>query len=106
MAQHTNKDSESNVVVSTLLVAVLASTAALLLLTAIVVWLADLVGSLCLSLLIVGSIVGIAAYYTYKIQLSPTLRRLREEYEMIAAIAKIIRSGCHKALTSILHLFE
>ncbi len=106
MAQHTKSDSESNVVVSTLLVAVLASTSALLLLSAFVVWFADVIGSLPLSLLIVGASAGASALIIYRIYLSPTLRRIREEYEIIVALARVIRGVYQSAIARLLQILS
>ncbi len=91
----------SNIVVTTLLVAVVSLASALLLLTSFVVWLARVLGSLTISLSITGVVLALAAYLIYRISLAPTLRKLREEYEATMEIIAIIRNGYHTIMRRI-----
>ncbi len=96
---------ESNVVVSTLLFAMIALTALLILLTAFIVWFASLIGSLSLSLLITGGALAIIAYAIYKIELHPTLVTLRAEWESLIAVVQMIRRSYNLAIDGLLRLF-
>ncbi|MFR9503149.1 MAG: hypothetical protein SNH73_01700 [Rikenellaceae bacterium] len=79
--------------IPTLLVVVLAFTSAILLLSAFVLWFAELIHSLTLSLTITGVVMGVAAWATYHISLRPTLHLIREEYENAMALISLIRKG-------------
>ncbi|MFI3333361.1 MAG: hypothetical protein SNI51_01935 [Rikenellaceae bacterium] len=99
-----SKDQRSNLVVWALLMVIFAFTTALLLLSAFIIWFADLIGSLTLSLSITSLVTAIIALSIYKVSLSPALKQLKEEYEMIIAIINAIRGGCHTLLSKLLKL--
>ncbi|MFI3281292.1 MAG: hypothetical protein R3Y44_04895 [Rikenellaceae bacterium] len=84
---------QSNLVISTMIVALLAFAAIMLLLSAFVIWFADLINSLPLALAITGSALAIASWTTYKVNLLPTLKLLRQEYEQAMVIITLIKSG-------------
>lgn len=92
-----------------LLVVVLAFTSSLLLLSAFVIYFSDLINSLTLSLLITGASLALVAYSIYKISLSPTLKKLRDEYEQAIEVIILIRQ-CYRLISdriaSIISLFK
>lgn len=77
----------------TLLFAVLALTCAMLLLSCFVIWLAEQIHSLTLSLLITGAVMGVAAAVIYLFSLAPTLSRIKAEYEEVLAFVTLLRGG-------------
>lgn len=98
----------SNLVISTLCVAILALSASMLLLFALVIWLSELINSLTLSLLLTGVSLAIASWVTYKLTLSSPLKQLREEYKHAMTIISLFRHAYHctvNRLSQILSLF-
>ncbi len=95
----------TNVVASTLLFAITALTALLLLLSAFIVWFAALIDSLVLSLLVTGGSLAIIAYAIYKIELHPTLVKLRAEWNSLIAVVQMIRRSYNLAIDGLLRLF-
>lgn len=84
----------------------LALFAGLLLLVALVIWVADLTGSLTLSLCSIGAVMALAAWATYKLTLSPTLKHLRQEYEHTMEIIGLIKRGYECATKRIAQLID
>ncbi|MFI3279699.1 MAG: hypothetical protein R3Y55_04140 [Rikenellaceae bacterium] len=96
-------------VVSILLVAALSLSSLALLLFAFVIWFAEVINSLPLSLCITGVAMAISAWVTYKIALSAALKELREEYQRAMSIISLLRYGYDcaiKRLTQLLLLFK
>ncbi|MFI3323551.1 MAG: hypothetical protein SNI45_02570 [Rikenellaceae bacterium] len=95
-----------SLVVPTLLFAVLALTCAMLLLSCFVIWLAEQIHSLTLSLLITGAVMGAAAAVIYIVSLAPTLSRIKAEYEEVLAFVALLRGGYSCAVQHIKQLLH
>ncbi len=76
-----------------LIVALAASAAALLLAVALVVWLAELMGSIIYPCLILGLLLATLATIIYKVSLRNMMRELNERWRVIYEVTKIIREG-------------
>ncbi len=96
------ESSSSNVVVATLLFAIIAFTALLLLLSALVVWLAALFGSLLLSLVVTGVAMAVVAFAIYQIKLHPILAAVRNDWESVVEVVMLVRRGYNFALESVI----
>ncbi len=100
------KRGKTNVVISSLLFLFLALGALILLLLAVVLFLAQAIHSLPCALLIVGAVMGIASFAVYRVSMHPTLSALRSEYESILSLAKILQSIYSWGLERITRLFS
>lgn len=79
---------------ATLIIVVLAvSIAAHLLVVALVVWLAGLMGSVLYPCLILGVLFAAIATITYKLSLRHIIREIDERMRVTYDIAKILREG-------------
>ncbi|MFI3306128.1 MAG: hypothetical protein R3Y68_06415 [Rikenellaceae bacterium] len=76
-----------------------------LLLIAIILWLAHLLGSLIGAMLIVGGATGVVAIILYCSKVRPEMKQLREEMSTIYEVASIVRSA-YRWMASILSIFE
>ncbi|MFI3265000.1 MAG: hypothetical protein SNG38_07665 [Rikenellaceae bacterium] len=109
MEQELKKEKSQNLVISTLLVAILALSSVALMLFAFVIWFAEVIHSLTLSLCITSIVLAIGAWVTYKITLSPTLKQLKEEYDRAMTIISLVKHGydcATKRLSQFLSLFS
>ncbi len=107
--QEFKREKSQNLVVSTLLVAILALSSVALMLFAFVIGFAEVIHSLTLSLCITSIVLAIGAWATYKISLSPTLKQLKEEYDRAMMIVSLIKYGydcATKRLSQFLSLFS
>ncbi len=100
------KRKTSNVALSALVVVILALSAAMLLLFAFVLWFAEIIGSIPLSLCITGVVLSIIGWATYKVMLSPTLKQLRDEYEKAILIISLIKHGYEYAIKRMAQLIS
>ncbi|MFR9523155.1 MAG: hypothetical protein SNH94_01110 [Rikenellaceae bacterium] len=105
MADNRTTKKNTNLLVSILAVLVLATTSSILLLTAFVTWLAEVIGSLTLALIITGAAMALAAWVCYKLTLSSPLKHLRDEYEKFMAIISLVKFGYDCARKRISDLF-
>lgn len=76
-----------------LIVALVASMAALLLVATFVLWLAELMGSLIYPCLILGLILSLLATIIYKVSLRHMVREMGERLRVIYEVTKILREG-------------
>lgn len=76
-----------------IIVALAAPAAALLFVVALVVWLAELMGSIIYPCLIVGLFFALLAAIVYKVSLRDTMRELHERIGVIYDVTKVIREG-------------
>jgi hypothetical protein len=76
-----------------IIVALAAPAAALLLIVALVVWLAELVGSLLLPCLLLGLFFALLATIIYKTALRDAMREIDERFGAIYEVTKLIREG-------------
>ena len=87
-----------------IIVALAASAAALLLVVALVVWLAELMGSIVYPCLILGVLLAALATIIYKVSLRQTMRQTEEHLGVIYDVAKIVNSALQR-LFAIADLF-
>ena len=79
---------------ATLLIVVLvASVAALLLVVALVVWLAELMGSLIYPCVLLGLILALLATIIYRVSLRHMMREVGERLRVIYEVTKLLREG-------------
>jgi hypothetical protein len=79
---------------ATLIIVVLAAlAAALLLVVALVVWLAELMGSAIYPCLILGIFMAILAAIVYRVSLRHIVREIDERLSVIYEVTKILREG-------------
>jgi hypothetical protein len=76
-----------------IIVALAAPAAALLFVVALVVWLAELMGSFTLPAIIVATFLALLAFVLYKISLRETLRELHSRIGVIYDVTKMLREG-------------
>lgn len=76
-----------------IIVALVAPVAALLFVVALVVWLAELMGSLIYPCLIVALFLAILAIIIYKVSLRDALREMHERMGVVYEVTKLLREG-------------
>lgn len=76
-----------------IIVALVAPAAALLLVVALVVWLAELMGSLVLPCLLLGLFFAVLATIIYKVLLRDAMREFDERWRVIYDVTKLLREG-------------
>ena len=76
-----------------IIVALVAPAAALLFVVALVVWLAELIGSLIYPCLIVALFLAILAIIIYKVSLRDALREMHERMGVVYEVTKLLREG-------------
>ena len=76
-----------------IIVALAAPAAALLFIVALVVWMAELLGSFILPAIIVATFLALLALVVYKISLRDTMRELHSRIGVIYEVTKMVREG-------------
>lgn len=76
-----------------IIVALAAPAAALLFVAALVVWLAELMGTIIYPCIIVGLFFAMLATIVYKVSLRDAMREVHERIEVIYDVTKIVREG-------------
>ena len=76
-----------------IIVALAAPAAALLLVVALVVWLAELMGSVIYPCLLLGLLLTLLTYIIYKVSLRDALREIDERWRVIYEATRLIREG-------------
>ena len=76
-----------------IIVALAAPAAALLFVVALVVWLAELMGSIIYPCLIVALFLAILAIIIYKVSLRDALREMHERMGVVYEVTKLLREG-------------
>ena len=76
-----------------IIVALAAPAAALLLIVALVVWLAELVGSIILPSLLLGLFFALLATIIYKVSLRDAMREIDERFRAIYDVTRLLREG-------------
>lgn len=76
-----------------LIVALAALAAALLLVVALVVWLAELMGSIIYPCLLLGILFAALAIILYKVSLRDIMREIDERLGVIYEVMKLLREG-------------
>ena len=76
-----------------IIVALAAPVAALLFVVGVVVWLAELMGSLIYPCLIVGLFFALLAFVVYKVSLRDAMREIDERLSVIYEVTKLLREG-------------
>ena len=76
-----------------IIVALAAPAAALLFVVALVVWLAEMMGSILYPCLIVGAFMALVALLLYKVTLRDALRDIDERFGAIYELTRIVREG-------------
>ena len=76
-----------------IIVALAAPAAALLIVVALVVWLAELMGSLIYPCLILGLFFALMTYVIYKVSLRDAMREIDERWRVIYDVTKLLREG-------------
>ncbi|MBQ5647979.1 MAG: hypothetical protein IIV16_02510 [Alistipes sp.] len=78
---------------SLIIVALAAPAAALLLVVALVVWLAELMGSILYPCLMLGAFFALLAVIIYKVSLRDAMREIDERFVAIYEVTKLFREG-------------
>ncbi|MBQ5844774.1 MAG: hypothetical protein IIW52_07975 [Alistipes sp.] len=76
-----------------------AILAAILLVSALVAWLAELLGSLKIPCLLVGSFLALMAFIVYNVSLKSYFRQISEELRVIYSVSRVIRGWLDWAAT-------
>ena len=76
-----------------IIVALAAPAAAILFVVALVVWLAELMGSLIVPCLLVGLFLTLLATIIYKVSLRDAMREVDERLSVIYEVTKLLREG-------------
>ena len=76
-----------------IIVALAAPAAALLFVVALVVWLAELMGSLIYPCLIVALFLSLLAIIIYKVSVRDALREMQERMGVVYEVTKLLREG-------------
>ena len=76
-----------------IIVALAAPAAALLFVVALVVWLAELMGTIIYPCIIVGLFFAMLATIVYKVSLRDAMREVHERIDVIYDVTKILREG-------------
>ena len=76
-----------------IIVALAAPAAALLIVVALVVWLAELMGSIIYPCLILGLFFMLMTYIIYKVSLRDAMREIDERWRVIYDVTKLLREG-------------
>ena len=83
---------------SLIIVALAAPAAALLLVGSVVMWLAELMGSLIYPCLIVGLFFALLALVVYKVSLHDAMREVEERLSVIYDVTRLLREGIEWAM--------
>lgn len=92
-AAGSRESSGGRFVIAFLLFGTTVAIALLLLLTALVVWLSELVGSFIASALILGGFFAVVAALIYLVSIREAVERIRARAETVYEVARIARSG-------------
>ena len=76
-----------------IIVALAAPAAALLFVVSVVMWLAELMGSLIYPCLIVGLFFSLLALVVYKVSLHDAMREVEERLSVIYDVTRLLREG-------------
>ena len=98
-----------NFVVALIFFVLIAATGFVLLITTLVAWLAELMGSVVLATLIVCGACIIAALLIYLLALRRPLARMQDQLETVYEVARLARSGydwVQERLRALLNLRE
>ena len=76
-----------------IIVALAAPAAALLLVVALVVWLAELMGSVVYPCLVLGLFFALISYIIYKVSLRYAVREIDERLQVIYDVTRLLREG-------------
>ncbi len=87
------KSSGGNFVAALLFFVLTALAAACILLTALVVWLSELLGSLSVSAAILGGCFTLIALCIYLFSLRRSIERMREQMETVYDVARLAKEG-------------
>ena len=79
--------------VALIIVALAAPAAAILFVVALVIWLAELMGSLIVPCLLVGLFLALLATIIYKVSLRDAMREVDERLSVIYEVTKLLREG-------------
>ena len=79
--------------VALIIVVLAALAAALLLVVALLVWLAELMGSILYPALLLSLFFALLAFIIYKVSLRGAISEIRERLDIIYEVAKVIREG-------------
>ena len=78
---------------------VMALSAYVLLVTALVFWLAELLGSLPLAAVLLGGFTLLIALLTYQLAVRDAIARLRERWEVVYEVMRTVHDGCRDSFT-------
>jgi uncharacterized membrane protein len=76
-----------------IIVALAAPAAALLLVVALTVWMAELMGSVIYPCLLLGLLFALLAYIIYKVSLREALREMEQRLQVISDAIALLRTG-------------
>ena len=89
-----------------IIVALAAPAAALLFVVALVVWLAELMGSIIYPCLIVGLFFALLATIVYKVSLRDAMREIDERLKVIYDVTRLLREGVEWGVRLLFRKFE
>ena len=81
---------------------VMALSAYVLLVTALVFWLAELLGSLPLAAVLLGGFTLLIALLTYQLAVRDAIARLRERWEVVYEVMRTVHNG-YRRVSGFLH---
>ena len=89
-----------------IIVALAAPAAALLFVVALVVWLAELMGSIIYPCIIVGLFFALLATIVYKVSLRDAMREIDERLQVIYDVTRLLREGVEWGVRLLFRKFE
>ena len=89
-----------------IIVALAAPAAALLFVVALVVWLAELMGSIIYPCIIVGLFFALLATIIYKVSLRDAMREIDERLQVIYDVTRLLREGVEWGVRLLFRKFE
>ncbi len=88
------------------LFAITAAIAAAMFLTAVVLWLSEILGSTVLACIIVGGVFAIVAIIIYFASVRATIERFRESLDTVYEVSHLAKSGYEWIIARIHALFD
>ncbi len=83
-----------------------AAIAAAMFLTAVVLWLSEILGSTVLACIIVGGVFAIVAIIIYFASVRTTIERFRENLDTVYEVSRLAKSGYEWIIARIHALFD
>lgn len=101
-----DRSASGHLVAALLFFAIAALAAMLMVLTALVVWLSSLTGSLILSAAVLGLLFALIALAIYRFSICEELQKIRTQIETVYEVAYAARSGYEWLVAKVVRLLR